>query len=350
MKFKHAWGQGNVLALALMALVPAVHAQPAKAAPVPDHADQFITLTTENDKYFGNTDRHYTNGARIEYTKVHNTTPGWVNKAESILPVLNTDGKIATTYSINHAIFTPDNIDRNIPHTGDVPFTGYLFGTAGFTNMPANGVWDTYGLTIGTIGPSAQGEFAQQSFHEAFDFYKPIGWDSGYGLSDEPIVNFSYLRRYRNTVELDCKCFGQDWFVELEPRYGFALGNAYTYLTTGATLRFGPAGAKGQDEVAYMLPGMPGTGVFTKAPNFLTWYGFIGIDGRLVGRNIFLDGNTFQSSPSLDKKYVVANGTAGLALTAGKYRATVSINQATKEYNGQPEDDVYGQLTLGYRF
>ena len=337
--------------LALAALVPAVHAADTKGTgPVESHADQFLTVVTENDKYFGNTDRHYTNGARLEYTRVHNGAPTWVEKTGDILPFLNTDGdKVAGTFSINHAIFTPDYADNPNPSREDMPYSGFLFGNLGFTNMNGN-IWDTYTATVGMVGPAAQGKQVQKGFHEVFDFYKPAGWEA-YHLDDEPILNVSYLRRHRDAMLWEGNCGNNGWFAEVEPRYGFALGNAYTYATTGATLRFGPQSAKGQDEVSYMVPGQPGTATFTKAPDFLTWYGFVGVDARLMARNIFLDGNSFQDNGAhVTKNYVVGNATAGLALTAGKYRGTVSINQMSKEYKGQTSGDVFGQLTLGYRF
>jgi lipid A 3-O-deacylase len=351
MSLKRAWGRGSLMALALATLVPAVHAEGTSSAQaVESHEDQFLSLTTENDKYFGNSDRHYTNGAKIEYTRVHNGAPSWVEKTGEVLPFLNTDGdKVAGTFSINHAIFTPDHAESPTPNREDIPYSGYLFTNLGFTNMKGD-VWDSYTATVGMVGPSAQGKYVQRAFHDFFNFYKPAGWDA-YHLSDEPVLNVSYLRRHRNAWNDSYNMFGNDWFVELEPRYGFAAGNAYTYATSGATLRFGPEAAKGQDEVSYMVPGMPGTGIFTKAPQFLSWYGFVGVDARLMARNIFLDGNTFKDNGAhVTKNVLVGNATAGVAVTAGKYRATVSINQMSKEYKDQPASDVFGQLTLGYRF
>ena len=57
---------------------------------------------------------------------------------------------------------------------------------------------------------------------------------------------------------------------------------------------------------------MPGGGYFRRKKGF-NWYLFAGLEGRAVFRNIFLDGNTFTDSHSVDSKHFVGDIQAGLA-------------------------------------
>lgn len=49
-------------------------------------------------------------------------------------------------------------------------------------------------------------------------------------------------------------------------------------------------------------PSLPGSGFFVPPQDRFGWYLFAGVEGRAVARNIFLDGNTFRDSRSVDKE------------------------------------------------
>src|SRR5690606_21744570 len=97
-------------------------------------------------------------------------------------------------------------------------------------------------------------------------------------------------------------------------------------------------------------PAMPGTGAFVVPENTFSWYLFGGLETRAVARNIFLDGNTFANSHSVDKKPFVADLNAGIALTYGKVRASYALIYRTKEFDDQDKGDLFGTVTLGVRF
>ncbi|RYG61173.1 MAG: lipid A deacylase LpxR family protein [Alphaproteobacteria bacterium] len=314
-------------------------------AKVEDDADQFITLTTENDK-FGteSTDRHYTNGFRVKYTRLTDEAPAWVQSVGEVLPLVDFGGKTAVSYGVNHAIFTPDNVERAAPSPGDMPYSGYLFGTVGIADIQPDRT-DEYELAAGVVGPAAEGKFVQRAYHDITGIYKPNGWDF-YHLENEPTLNFTWLRRHRGLAAWD----NGSWFVDFEPRYGFAAGNVFTHANAGGTVRFGPSEARGQDTVGSMVPGTPGTGIFENNGRGFTWFTFVSADGRAVARNIFLDGNTWQDSPSVDKKTFVADLATGVVVTAGDVRGSFTLNRRTTEFKGQPDDDVFGAISLGYRF
>lgn len=316
--------------------------------PVTKDADQFITITDENDKWGGNSDRHYTNGTAFNYTTIKPQAPEMIEALGRALPFLDIGGPTALSYTVGQNMFTPDHAELVAPQIGDQPYSGFLYGKAGFTTYQPDHT-DSYELTAGVVGPVAGGKFAQRALHDALDLYKPNGWDT-YHLNNEPILNFSYLRRYPGAMSWDMNAFNRDWFMDVEPRYGFAVGNAYDFANVGGTLRFGPAAARHTDTPASLVPGLPGSAYFGKSPDWFTWYTFLSLDGRGVARNIFLDGNTFQSSPHVEKLPFVADGAAGLVLVTGRVKTSFTLNQQTKEFEHEPHTDVFGSINVGYRF
>lgn len=348
-KYTTVWGVMVSMAalMATQAMADTTSANPsAGTGAVSEDADQFLSLTTENDKYGTKSqDRHYTNGFRLQYTRVTDEAPSWVETVGEALPALELGGKTAVSYGFNHAIFTPDNVQLPFPTTRDVPYSGYLYGTVGVADIQDDRT-DQYELAVGVVGPMAAGKFVQRGYHDIAGLYKPNGWDN-YRLKNEPTLNVSWLRRHRGLAAWD----NGDWFADFEPHYGFALGNVYTYATTGGIVRFGPSEARGQDVMGLMVPGMPGTGIYENTGKKFTWFTFVSADGRAVARNMFLDGNMFSSSPSVDKEVLVADLAAGVVGTYGKVRGSFTLNNRTKEFKTQTDgDDVFGALNLGYRF
>ena len=129
-----------------------------------------------------------------------------------------------------------------------------------------------------------------------------------------------------------------------------SVGNIYTYAGTGLNFKLGPYETALQDTPPRVRPNMPGSGYFETPHDNWSWFLFAGTEGRLVGRNIFLDGNTFSDSPRVSKKYFVGDASAGLALTYGDYRITYSYNVRSKEFDGQGKPSAFGSISLSTKF
>ena len=99
---------------------------------------------------------------------------------------------------------------------------------------------------------------------------------------------------------------------------GASLGNIWTGANVGLTVRlgqdlsvdFGPP---------HIRPNLSGPGSFDSARPF-AWYLFAGAEGRLVARNIFLDGNTVADSHSVTKERLVGDFPVGLAVVIDRVR------------------------------
>jgi hypothetical protein len=79
------------------------------------------------------------------------------------------------------------------------------------------------------------------------------------------------------------------------------------------------------------------------------WYAFLGTEGRLVGHNMFLDGNSFQKSPSVPKELAVGDFQAGAAVVWQHVRLAYTYVYRTNEFKTQDHPDHYGAIQVGFR-
>ena len=139
-------------------------------------------------------------------------------------------------------------------------------------------------------------------------------------------------------------------FWSLKPYLGASLGNIRTYANAGFTARLSPYDSRWQDTPVRVKPSMPGTGIYEIPQNGWSWSLFAGIDGRAIGHDIFLDGNTFAKSHSVDKKPFVMDASAGVTLTYDHMRVSYTVVYRTKEFILQDEPEIFGALSFGVRF
>jgi hypothetical protein len=69
-----------------------------------------------------------------------------------------------------------------------------------------------------------------------------------------------------------------------------------------------------------------------------------------VGRNIFLDGNSFNRSHSVDRIPWVGNFRTGLTVVLKRIELTLSQTFLTREFEEQVSSDSYGSAYLTYKF
>ena len=66
--------------------------------------------------------------------------------------------------------------------------------------------------------------------------------------------------------------------------------------------------------------------------------------------NIFLDGNTFFDSHSVEKNYLVGDLVAGAAVSGLGMRLGFSFVVRSPEFEGQDGPDRFGSFTLSFHF
>lgn len=298
-----------------------------------------LGLVVENDEIHG-TDRHYTSGVRLSWTTGEGGVPDWMRSLARLLPGGDAP-PIRAEYALGQSMFTPLNRFRSEPLSTDRPYAGWLYGTAAILTDGGDAL-DRLELTAGIVGPSALAKQTQRLVHRATGARFPKGWD--HQIDDEPGIVLAYDRVWRNI--LPGAAAGLD--LDIAPHAGLAFGNVLTYGAIGGTIRLGR-----HLDVDYgpqrVRPGSVGSGFFATGAGF-GWYAFVGAEGRAVARNIFLDGNTFDDDPSVDRRPLVADLQAGLAFVFDGARIAYTHVLRTKEYDGQEKPDFFGALSLSFAF
>ncbi|MDH5747990.1 MAG: lipid A deacylase LpxR family protein [Rhodospirillales bacterium] len=325
-----------ILAIVLMLGLPQF-----AGAEVKEDTSGIFTLEVENDLFGAGTDRHYTNGMRFSWISAESTVPDWVRTGASYVPVFAIEGRKRLSYSLGQNMFTPDDITRTDAQPDDRSYAGWLYAGVGLISDTGSH-FDNLELNIGLIGPASLAEFTQKGWHDAIGATRPEGWS--HQLKTEPGVVLFYERKWRNRHEITPRGLG----IDLIPHAGFALGNVFTYGAAGVTMRFGDD-LPNDYGPPRIRPSLPGSGYFIPDDRF-GWYLFAGVEGRAVGRNIFLDGNTFADSHSVDKRHWVGDLQFGAAVTLGRVRLAYTHVIRTEEFVSQENPDQFGSFSVSVRF
>ena len=308
-----------------------------------DRNKNFITLTVENDMLGSGDDGNYTSGVLLTWFNA-GTEPRYLAELlDGVIPTFSINETTSVSFSIGQNIYTPDDITISAPQPAERPWAAWLYTTMGLSSLTDNHI-DDVSATIGVVGPMALGRQAQTTVHRIMGVNKPRGWDNQ--IKNEPGLVLSWRRRWPSIWEQDYYNF----LFTVMPDIGASVGNIYTFAETGVTFRISPEANRWQDTPTQVQPSIPGTGYFEAQHEGLGWYLFGGMQGRAIARNIFLDGNTFRDSASVDKKPLVFDANAGIALTYGNARLSYTAVYRTREFDGQNKNALYAGVSLGFKF
>ena len=346
-----------ILLAVLSALLPAT----ARATPRcddpktrPVYCGTFSVLF-ENDLFLGQ-DRHYTNGIKLSWTSRDlreygqwEHTPDWARGLFSALDRFQGDREKNLELFAGQKLFTPQDIQRTDLIANDRPYAAWIFFGPAFHSKNAYTL-DTVEIEFGWVGPLAQGEETQNFVHSLRGIPTAKGWS--HQLNDEPAFNLVYQHKHRNW---EGEWPGTHFASDFISHYGASLGNVYTYANAGAEVRIG-----------WNLPADFGTSLIrpggdVNAPvntrdlrlaekNAFGIHAFAAVSGRAVLRDIFLDGNSFSNSHSVDKNVWVGSLVAGVAITWKGVKLTYSEIFNTKEFKQQKGADAYGSMNLSWNF
>lgn len=301
-----------------------------------------ISLTTENDVFGGGTDRNYSSGLRIERMSAADDVHPGLNWVAHRLPWLDLKRtELRQGFALSHVIYTPEDKTLTVPDPEDRPYAAWLHGSA--TVIASDDTTqDTLQVNLGMVGPFAQGEFVQNNWHKVIGVAAANGWPNQ--LRDELGVEIIAQR-----MEL---FKGPELPLGLETDFGAsiggALGNVRTYAATGLTARvgwdlnasFGPPRIR---------PALSGAGDFVPgtADDPLGGYFFIGVDGRAVGRDMFLDGNLWRDGPRVDDRRIfVADIQSGVAVHYRDVQVAFTFVQRSEQFAAQNGPQRFGAISF----
>lgn len=298
------------------------------------------SIVIENDMFAGS-DRDYTNGIRFAWLSSEANVPELADRIANALP-LASDGNKRISLAAGQNMYTPRFITSPTTVPGDHPYAGWLYGSVGMVSDTGKTL-DNVMLTLGVVGPWAFAKQSQTAVHSVIGSPRPEGWHNQ--LNNEPGVILTYERKWRNLIEYSPFGLGTD----LTPHVGMNLGNVNTDASVGATMRLGydlPADY-GPPRIR---PSLPGSDFFVPEKT-LGGYLFGTVEGRAVGQNIFLDGNTFNDDgPHVNKRHFIGSLQAGVALTYKALRLSYTQVFMSREYTTQQHAAEFGVLTLSARF
>lgn len=308
-----------------------------------------LTFQLENDLFYG-ADKHYTNGLRLSWVSPKpEEMPDRLKGLRERLKLLGLNNNEDTRLGLALAqeMYTPADRHRADLIVDDRPYAGWLYVAASLhskTEINALGfeqMLDSVELDLGVVGPHAYAKEAQDLIHDIRLFERFDGWHNQ--LQDEPGALLMYERKFRLTP---VAAWPAGLKFDVVPHVGGSIGNVLSHVNVGGAVRYG-----------YNIPEDFGPPNLIKGMRTLDagpldgWslYGFAGTEGRFVAHNIFLDGNTWRGSHSVNKELWVADLSYGLAFEYGRFKAAYTEVLRTREFAGQDDNARFGSISLSWR-
>lgn len=300
-----------------------------------------LSFYFENDADI-RTDRGYTDGSRLGVLMHRpDTRDSWL-----YIPYTDLPRDHFISFSVTQQIFTPENLESKELIEEDRPYAGWLyFETALYQSSEKH--LDALAFQIGIVGDASQMEAVQKYIHSSIGSPPPQGWDNQ--LENELGLQLNYQHKWRFVPK-------PIWGLEstIIPYAGGEFGNVAIKGDIGAVVRIGwniPAdfGTTFIDE-----GGMNAIPVKSKQcfPILSPWSFYINLStgGSVVLRDIFLDGNTFEESHSVDKNYLVGYWGYGLSARYRNFSIDYLRTHHSLEYKTQRDYDSFGTLVFSWHF
>lgn len=315
-----------------------------------------MNLFLEND-LFSRTDQQYTNGIRLSWISPDidsfiddERLPGWMRNTNRFLTPLDPvskdhQGEVSRRmiFSLEQKMFTPDDRERTTIDPDDRPYAGWLYAGMGYHTRSLDKL-NSFEVNLGIVGPAALAQEAQDLVHDIRDIERFKGWDNQ--LRNELGVQLVY--EHKNRVMR--YQLANDWQHDLIVHAGGSLGNVATYLNAGGQYRIG-RNLPADFGTSALRPGgdnsvpMP---VNASEQNDWGFHGFISVDGRWVLHDIFLDGNTFRDSHSVDKRPLAGDLSIGIATHFDRWKISYARVWRSKQFDTQQGTHSYGSIGISY--
>lgn len=305
----------------------------------------FASLTFENDIFFKD-DGLYSNGLFITWGYNHinaldeQNLPAWIASFAQKTHLTSKNNKhYAVSYGFGHLLQTPIDISDQELVEEDAPYVGLL---AWDMNLFAYDdlISDEVGLILGAVGPMAGGKYIQSIVHDWTGGREPQGWQ--HQINNELVFRVQARRTWR-LYESSNFLNGQfDFLVGIDG----GVGNLRSDLATGIGIRFGHQ-LNNNFSSASVFPVQKFSG-FNASP--YGWHLFFNVSASYVANDIFINGNTFSNSHSVELIHPQAAISAGLMANIYDSSVMFTMLQSSDEYLGQTQTSRFGSITITYHF
>ncbi len=310
-----------------------------------------VSIYFENDFIVGN-DEQYTNGFKLTWSRYGLSelpedalSHKWLYPAIKFVNFYDSKSEKILTFSVGQSMFTPDKLDTSELVINDRPYAGITYCQIGF-HKKSNNYMHTIGLYAGIVGPHSYAEKVQVNVHNLLAITKPMGWDNQ--LRDEPVIGLVYNYKSKLTASCINSGFGGDIIFNT----GGSLSNAMTFYKIGLLARYG-----------WNVPNDCGNFPIQVATCFnaereelnshkqrFGMHMFFSAGSKVVFRNIFLDGNTFRDSHSVEKEPVLGIFSGGIGLITGRIKTVLMYIYQTKSFKCQKSPQRFGSISISYQY
>lgn len=278
--------------------------------------EKALSLQVDNDFYFGGTDKYYSSGIILGYSKILNN--GFIFR-----PI--NQSTVQLELQLGHKIFTPGDINATDTRFFDRPFAGWLFGEATLKKASEKGIIKL-GIELGATGNASFGQDIQVWYHRVLGIEEKPSWFNQIpgelmanfkpGFVYSPIINDLMYLDFITESSLGTKdIFAEQWV-------GITSGSRNFLPNSSA---FGLLGSTSQREFYF--------------------FGRVGL--RWVGHDSFLEGSWLNDNApfTVDAESFIFNFNAGLHYAQGR-----SVIHAGYFFNtkASEREDSHSYLSLRY--
>jgi lipid A 3-O-deacylase len=284
-----------------------------------------IRLAADND-YFNfwlppreRSDDNYTHGMRIEWDIAR--SPRLIRRF-----ACPSGASCGTTIEVGQEIYTPE-IDAPWPIPGERPYAGWLYARVAVRGGRSNTLRSLEG-TIGLTGPPSLGESTQNGFHRLIpEFRTPLGWE--YQLPSELAFALRASQSWRGRPGHGG---GREW-VDVIPTLSAGVGTLRTAAAGGVRVRAA---------APLRHPWLRSEGARFSP------YGFVGVRGEAVARDLFLDGTAFRDSITVTRKALVTEWERGVGVHLARFALEYRAVTRSEEYASARDRHTYSSIVAAW--
>lgn len=250
------------------------------------------------------------------------------------------------TIALTNQIFTPTDTQATELIVDDRPYAGWTYFEAGIHKSSSRHLV-SFLMKVGVVGEASFSEDLQNGVHRIIGNKTVKGWHNQ--LNNELGINAKVTHKWLfETKSLD------RYGVSFVPFILGELGNIAINATAGASWRFGYNIPKDFGVSSIDIGADPGIPIYDEYANMKkksTSFSFnVLAAGSAVARDIFLDGNTFSDSHSVEKKNFVGYIGFGFTLRYDKFVFDFIEIHNSKKFKKETKGHGVGTMVFSWLF
>lgn len=247
---------------------------------------------------------------------------------------------------IAQQIYTPQDLNQSELIVDDRPYAGWLYLELGYHQSSEYSL-DSFSIQLGIVGKLSGAQAVQQIFHTITDSNAPKGWNNQ--LNNELGINLIYQHKWRYISE---NILGlKSSFI---PFTTLSLGNVNTHINGGFLIRLGLNPIQDFGSSSIDIGGENGIPVrsncLCKEHENWTYTLNASTKAEVVLRDIFLDGNTFSDSHSVDKENLLYYYSFGFTLRYKHFSFDYILNSSSKHFKKATSSYKFGTVVFSYLY